>query len=330
MRIRIIKPGILTTVQDKGRQLYLSQAVPVSGCMDRLSGRLANLAVGNDDNAAVIEFTYANAEFIAQTDLLIAYAGDGAVLSLSIGDIPAERPVFIPTGTVVKLKNDPLGSRTYLAIAGGWDVPEVLGSRGTYLTAAIGGLHGRQLQAGDELSSIDKLTSTSKRILTHLQSDTPNYTDWSLARQLLIPPNRKTIRVVMGNESSWFDSSSISNFLTTPYSLSLRSNRMGYHLEGAVINRIVKDELLSTAVTPGTIQVTNSGSIVLLMADCQTTGGYPRIAQVVAVDMPLCGQLKPGDKINFKEISRHEAEMLYIQHEKQLLQLANTVKEKFT
>lgn len=330
MRIRIIKPGILTTVQDKGRLLYLSQAVPVSGCMDRLSGRLANLALGNDDNSAVIEFTYANAEFMAETDLLVAYAGDGAVLSLAIGDIPAERPVFIPAGTSIKLKNDPLGSRTYLAIAGGWDVPEVLGSRSTYLTAAIGGLQGRALKAGDELNSIEKLTPTSKKILAHLQSDTPNYTDWSLARQLLLPANRKIIRVVMGNESSWFDSTSINSFLTTPHTLSLRSNRMGYHLEGAVINRVVKNELLSTAVTPGTIQVTNNGGMVLLMPDCQTTGGYPRIAQVASVDMSLCGQLKPGDKINFKEITRHEAEMLYIQHEKQLLQLANTVTNKFT
>jgi antagonist of KipI len=329
MQIRIIKPGMLSTLQDGGRYGFLSQAVPISGCMDSLSARLANLALGNEDNAAVIEFTYANAEFITETDILIAYAGDGAILSLAIGDIPAERPVFIPAGTLVKLNNSSLGSRTYLSIAGGWDVPEVLGSRSTYLTAAIGGLHGRQLQAGDILNSISQLTPTSENILDSLKDDGPNYTNWSLARQLLLPADRKAIRVVSANEAGWFEDKSLTDFLATPYSLSLRSNRMGYQLEGAMINRIVNDELLSTAVTPGTIQVTGSGSLVLLMADCQTTGGYPRIAQVAAVDLPLCGQLKPGDSIYFKEISRQEAETMYIEREKQMLALAGTVKKKY-
>jgi antagonist of KipI len=109
----------------------------------------------------------------------------------------------------------------------------------------------------------------------------------------------------------------------------MRSNRMGYHLEGAAINRIVKEELLSTAVTPGTIQVTGNGSMIMLMADCQTTGGYPRIAQVAAVDMPLCGQLKPGDAIYFREITFDEAEILYIEREKQLHKLSIAVKNKF-
>jgi len=230
MQIRIIKPGMLSTLQDGGRYGFLSQAVPISGCMDGLSARLANLAVGNEDNAAVIEFTYANAEFIAETDILIAYTGDGAGLSLALGDIPAERPVFIPAGTLVKLNNSSLGSRTYLSIAGGWDVPEVLGSRSTYLTAAIGGLQGRQLKAGDILNSIDRLTPIAENMLDSLKDDGPNYTNWSLARQLLLPADRKTIRVVPANEAGWFEEKSITDFLTTPYTLSLRSNRMGYQL----------------------------------------------------------------------------------------------------
>ena len=317
-------------MQDMGRRGYISQAVPVSGAMDALSARMANIALGNDGNAAVIEFTYANAEFIAETGILIAYAGDGAILSLAIGDIPADRPVFIPAGTTVKLNNDLSGSRTYLAVAGGWDVPEVLGSKSTYLTASIGGLQGRQLRAGDELNSIDQFTtSTTKTILDNLQSDSPNYTDWSLGRQLLLPADRKTIRVMRGNEFDWFDSNSQSDFFTTPYTLSLRSNRMGYQLDGCGMKRIKWDELLSTAVTPGTIQVTGGGSPVLLMADCQTTGGYPRIAQVAAVDLSLCGQLKPGDTIYFKEISRHDAEMLYLEREKQLAKLANAVRNRY-
>jgi antagonist of KipI len=132
-----------------------------------------------------------------------------------------------------------------------------------------------------------------------------------------------------GNEFDWFDARSISVFLSTSYIIGRQSNRMGYHLEGAMIARTKNNELLSSAVMPGTIQVTGSGSMVLLMADCQTTGGYPRIAQVAAVDMPLCAQLKPGDSIFFKEISWRDAEMLYIEREQQLRQLTVAVQCKF-
>jgi antagonist of KipI len=329
MRIRIIKPGLLSTVQDLGRWLYLSQAVPVSGAMDTLSARVANIALGNDENAAVTEFTYANAEFITETDLLIAYAGDGAVLSLAIGEMPSARPVFIPAGTSVKLSSCKTGSRTYLAVAGGWDVPEVLGSRSTFITAGMGGLQGRAIRAGDVLSSLKSITETTQKMWETLQTNSPNYSDWSIAHWLLLSGEKKTIRVVRANESDWFEARSLNDFFTQPYTLALRSNRMGYHLEGPLIQRANQDELLSTAVTPGTIQVTGNGRMVLLMADCQTTGGYPRIAQVAAVDLPLCGQLKPGDVICFKEITRREAETRYLEQEKQLLMLTHTVKNRY-
>lgn len=329
MQISLIKPGILSTLQDLGRYNYLSQAVPVSGAMDTLSARIANKAVGNEDSAAVIEFTYANIEFKTETDILIAYAGNGAIFKTGTKLLPEERPVFIPAGTIIDLIKNPTGSRTYLAVSGGWNVPEILGSRSTYLTASFGGLQGRQLQPGDTLFNLNKLTATAKNILDELKGKVINYPNWSIARQLFLPVHQKFIRVVPAQEFTWFDGRSIVDFLSSPYKLSLRSNRMGYHLEGANINRIVNKELLSTAVTPGTIQVTGSGNMVLLMADCQTTGGYPRIAQVAAVDLPLCGQLNPGDEIFFKEICRHEAEMLYFEREEQLRKLTIAIQHKF-
>jgi len=327
----------MSTIQDMGRHQYLSQAVPVSGALDLLSARIANKAVGNGDNAAVIEFTYADAEFIAETDLLIAYVGDGAIFQSGEQVLPPERPLFIPSGTIIKLTNNPSGSRTYLAVAGGWDVPEILGSKSTCLTAGFGGLEGGGLKRGDTLKNDDKLTTNAQKILQNFKqkpqknatNDTFFYPGWSIARQRLLPADRKTIRVVPGNEFGWFDGPSVAGFLSAPYIVGRQSNRMGYHLEGAVLERIKKDELLSTAVTPGTIQVTGGGSMVLLMADCQTTGGYPRIAQVAAVDMPLCAQFKPRDSIFFKEISRREAEMLYIEREQQLRQLTVAVQCKF-
>ncbi|MFD2874296.1 biotin-dependent carboxyltransferase family protein [Mucilaginibacter ximonensis] len=328
MEIKIIKPGLLSTVQDLGRRGYLSQAVPVSGGMDTLSARIANIVIGNDDQAAVIEFTYADAEFKAEADLLIAYAGDGTVLMAGDQILPAERPLFIPQGKNIRLHNNPQGSRTYLAVAGGFDVPEVLGSKSTFVTAAFGGLDGRALKAGDVLPSA-KPSAGAQKLLDKLAGDEINYTRWSAPRSLLLPGDRKNIRVVPAHEFNWFDSKAIVDFLSAPFKIGKQSNRMGYHLEGAALSRLRKDELLSTAVMPGTIQVTGSGSMILLMADCQTTGGYPRIAQVAAVDLPLCAQLKPGDTIYFKEITRDEAEMLYLEREQQLRQLRMAVQYKF-
>lgn len=311
-----------------GRMLHRKQGVPVSGAMDALSARLANIALGNEDNAAVIEFTYANAAFEAESDLLIAFSGDGADLKAGKQALLADRPVFVPAGTSISLTNNPQGSRTYLAVAGGWDVPEALGSRSTYITAAIGGFYGRALEAGDQLKSRDSLTLTGSGIYKRLQGKEINFPKWSIAHALFLPEERKIIRVVQAHEFAWFKSNSIFDFFSSPYILSSKCNRMGYQLAGKAIERLADDELLSTAVAPGTIQVTNNGSLVILMADCQTTGGYPRIAQVAAVDLPLCGQLKPGDAISFTKISGREAEMLYIGREKQLQQIKQAVSYK--
>ncbi|WP_257667612.1 biotin-dependent carboxyltransferase family protein [Parapedobacter tibetensis] len=326
MQIRIIKPGLLSTMQDTGRWNYLSQGMPISGAMDTLSSRIANLAVGNNAHDVVIEFTYGEAEFQAETDILLAYSGDGATLRVNSLPLPPDRPLFIPSGTNIHLANNPLGSRTYLAIAGGWDVAEVLGSKSTYVTAGIGGYKGRALEPDDLLNACGQLNETSARILQSLKGTTIKHSKWGIARWLFLPKYRKTVHVIPAHEFTWFAGKSVVDFLSTPYTVSIQSNRMGYRLEGPSIHRFVKQELLSTAVVPGTIQVTGDGSIVLLMADCQTTGGYPRIAQVAAVDIPLCAQLKPGDAVNFKEISRTDAEKLYIHQENQLDRLAIALK----
>lgn len=329
MEISILKPGILSTIQDLGRMDYLDQAIPISGAMDQLSARIANKAVGNSDEDAVIEFTYAAAEFKAETEILIAYAGDGATLSANGEKLPTERPIFVPAETVIKLINNPEGARTYLSIAGGWNVPKILGSRSTYLTADLGGYEGRPLKIGDHLKNFKNLSEASKIIIDKLRGNKIKYLSWNIAKALLLPKNRKTIRVVPAREFNWFNGQSIIGFLSDSFSIGLNSNRMGYHLEGNKINRIKKDELLSTAVVPGTIQVTGSGNLVLLMADCQTTGGYPRIAQVASVDLPLCAQLKPGDSIRFSEISKEEAEFLYIEREKELTKLNFAINSRF-
>ncbi|MCZ4222617.1 biotin-dependent carboxyltransferase family protein [Pedobacter rhodius] len=329
MKISITKPGILTTIQDNGRKNYQAQAVPRSGVLDDLSARIANIAIGNDDNSATLEFTYAAAEFKAEADSLIAYAGDGAFLISEGKKLPPERPIFVPSGSTIKLTNNPEGAITYLAIAGGFDVPEILGSKSTYLTGHFGGYKGRNLQSGDFLSSRKDLTMRSQHILHSLKGNQISWPSWYVNRSRLLPADRKTIRIFPAGEFNWFDSESIINFLSKEFSVGLNSNRMGYQLYGNKISRRKNEELLSTAVCPGTIQVTGNGDVILLMADCQTTGGYPRIGQVAAVDLPLCAQLKPNDSIRFTEISRDTAEILYIEREKQLSDLKLAVASRF-
>ncbi|TKC00337.1 5-oxoprolinase subunit C family protein [Pedobacter cryophilus] len=331
MRIRIKKPGLLSTIQDAGRIKFLAQAVPISGALDQLLSGIANKLLGNADNDAVIEFTYGGILFTTETDCLIALVGLGAFFKANEIKIPLNRPVFIPKGTQVFIENNTQGSHSYLAVAGGWNVPEVLGSKSTFLTASFGGFEGRQLQENDVPSSNEQLSLTSQIILAQLQGEKINYTMWSVPPKQFLTNTANTIRVILGREFEWFDESAIADFLTKPYQLTANCNRMGYHLDGPVLNRknSHQQELLSTAVAPGIIQVTGSGALILLMADCQTTGGYPRIAKVAEVDMPLCAQLKPGDLLNFEPISMEQAEILYLNQEKDLRKLNHAIQFKF-
>jgi len=319
----------MATVQDLGRRNYLSQGVPVSGAMDNLSAQIANIALGNHAGAAVIEFTQSGASFVAEDDLLICFSGGGACLRTTATRLPSNRPIFVPSGTELYLENVTSGSRSYLAVAGGWEVAEVLGSKSTYITAKFGGLDGRCLKEHDVLNSTGNFTATTTAIWNSLNGCAVNCAKWSVARDLFLPADQHIIRVMRGNEFGWFDEPSTGSFFSQEYILGHNSNRMGYQLQGKQLARAMGAELLSTAVTPGTIQVTNNGDLVLLMADCQTTGGYPRIAQVAAVDLPLCAQLKPGDALHFQEISWKEAEKLYIERELDLRKLLFAIQQKY-
>lgn len=329
MQIKILKSGLLSTLQDMGRYGYLAQAVPISGVMDNLSARLANLAVGNKDTATLIEFTYGGASFEALSDLQIAFSGSGAHLHCRQKVIPSYKPVFIPQGEILTLNNNVNGARSYLAIAGGWQADEVMGSRSTYLSAAFGGFKGRALQSGDILATDKAETLPGDNFWKQLQGKTIKYPKWHISPDLFLPPNRKQIRVFKGREWDLFHDEAISHFYKKAFEVGLESNRMGYRLIGEALQLKKSEEMLSTAVCPGTIQVSGNGAPILLMADCQTTGGYPRIAQVAAVDLPLCAQLKPGDPIYFKEITYTEAEMLYLERENKLQQLQFTLNNKF-
>jgi len=328
MQLRVIKPGLLTTIQDLGRMAYLADAVPVSGVMDQLSARIANIVLGNPENAPVIEFTYHGTTLYAETDLLIAFAGEGAILDVEGESLPSNRPLFIPATTTFALRAAS-GCRSYLAVSGGWNVPEVLGSASTFLTAGFGGIEGRTLQENDLLHSNQNLSPLAINIYNYYKGTKLNYPKWGAFKESFLPKWKKVVRVIPGREFTWFNAESLLAFLAEPFTVNIRSNRMAYQLEGPLIKRSKQQELISTAVAPGTIQVTGDGKLMLLMADCQTTGGYPRIGQVAAADLPICAQLKPGDKIYFEEISRKDAEKLYLQQEKNFIELKASIANKF-
>lgn len=329
MSIKIIKPGIFSTVQDLGRTSFLDQAVPISGVMDQVSASIANLLVGNDVNAALIEIVDGNFECVTQADVLMALVSGNAQYKINNKATPINRPLFIPKGSIIQLKNNIEGRYAYLAIAGGWDVPEVLGSKSTFVTAAFGGHDGRLLKKDDELAANQTVSNQNKIQFQNLKSETVNWPAWSVPSKQFLAASNSKVRVIMGREFDWFEDSSIADFLDKPYQFT-NANRMGYRLDGSKIIRkkSQQSELLSTAVVPGTIQVTGDGSLILLMADCQTTGGYPRLAKVAEVDLPICAQLKPGHTIHFKVIDLKEAEKLYLDLQSDLQKLATAIQLK--
>ena len=287
MAITVIRAGMLTTVQDLGRRGHRAAGVPLGGAMDAFALRLANLLVGNAEDAAALEFTLLGPELVFASDTTIAVGGG------DFGALPRWQPVRVRAGDRVKFGAARTGCRGYLAVAGGLDVPAVLGSRGTYLRAALGGLEGRALRDGDVLRAAE----IARQVVGHWHIDERILPAYSAA---------PTVRVLRGAQADEFDGVlGAAEFKVTP-----KSDRMGVRLTGPALVRSNARELISSTVVPGTVQVPPDGQPIVLMADAQTIGGYPQIAHVVSVDLPLVAQLRPGDAVRFREVTLEEAHEL--------------------
>ncbi|MEC2224368.1 MULTISPECIES: biotin-dependent carboxyltransferase family protein [Heyndrickxia] len=319
--IKIIKPGMLTTVQDLGRSGYQKYGVVQSGAMDAFAHRIANLLAGNPENEATLEITLTGPVLEFQNDTLIAICGSGFHAVLDGKPVGLWRPKKVKSGSELRLRQDGIGCRVYLAVSGGISVPEVLKSKSTYLRAKIGGFNGRALQAGDVLE-----TGIPGKVSRQLTASLEYHSAWSVSKNMLPDyGSSPTIRVVPGRNEDLFTAESIGTFFREPYRLSQNSDRMGYRLEGPKLAVKATQEMLSESVSFGTIQVPSGGEPIVLLADRQTTGGYPKIAQVASVDLPLLAQLKPGDELRFKKITLQEAQLLYIEREKQIRMLKGTI-----
>jgi len=291
MEIMLHRGGLQTTVQDLGRRGHRASGVPLSGAMDAFALRLANALVGNAEGAAALEFTLTGPEIEFSADAVVAIGG------ADCEGLPSWKPLAMRAGERVKLGACTRGARGYLAVAGGIDIAPVLGSRSTYLRAGLGGHEGRALRDGDVL----RIGAS-----THDPAVVGRAT-WRVDPRALPPYSPSPhVRIVRGAQADEFGDA----LARAVFSISPQSDRMGLRLTGATLARTNEVELLSSAVAPGTVQVPPDGKPVILMADAQTIGGYPQVAHAIAVDLPLVAQLRPGDTLQFVEVSLAEAQRL--------------------
>ena len=322
MSLLIIRPGLLSTVQDLGRTGYQKDGVVVSGAMDATALRVANLLVGNAENLAGLEITLLGPRIRFEAEHLIALTGAHLSPTLNGQPVDLNRAMWVAAGTELAFGAPVAGSRTYLAVAGGLAVAPVLGSRATYLRAGFGGLHGRALQAGAQLLCAE-LTLASRKLMEALAARGSSaiwaQASWTPGPGLCPKPRRNpVVRAVQGPEYEQFSPESQRNFWEQPFRVSTEADRMGYRLQGPELTRETSVELLSSAVTFGTVQVPPGGQAIVLMADRQTTGGYPRLAQVITADFSVLAQAAPGQALRFQEVSLAEAQALYLAQERQL------------
>jgi biotin-dependent carboxylase-like uncharacterized protein len=302
--IHVLAPGLLTTVQDLGRRGFAHLGVGSAGAMDDNALRLANALVGNDDNAAALEITLRGPTLRFDAPAIVAITG-GEI------DAPMWRPHFIDAGTVLDIGALRSGCRTYLAIAGGFRTPTLMGSRSVDINGGIG----RALAAGDTLAH----AASDK---THLR------TTWSLDPAPWFDEHGdRPIRLTRGAHFDHLDAASRDALFTREFRIDTQSNRVGYRLDGVPL-RVSTLQLVSEGVTPGTVQLPPGGAPIVLMREAPTTGGYPRIGHVVAVDMPRLAQRRPGQTIRFAEIPASEARTMYLRRERELRVLQRSIAER--
>ncbi|GAB3540174.1 biotin-dependent carboxyltransferase family protein [Pontibacter brevis] len=322
MSLKIISSGLLTTIQDLGRHGYQKDGIIVSGAMDTFALRAANLLIGNEEAEAGIEVTLMGPKIQFEQHHLIAITG--ADLSPTIDGEPVKgwRPLFVEAGSVLEFGSPRSGCRAYISVAGGFDIPKVLGSYATYLSAGLGGLNGSALQAGDTLpckSFPDKTERFLQGMVQNQKGASGTQANWAVDSSLYFKYEEpQPIRVLKGPEYGLFSEQSQQDFWRMAYQVTSQSDRMGYRLRGTRLSLAEQADMLSSAVTFGTVQVPAEGNPIVLLADHQTTGGYPRIAQVISADFSKLAQLTPRDKLRFTEVTLEEAQLLYIRQEKNI------------
>lgn len=312
--ITVLKPGLLTTVHDLGRFGFQQYGVVVGGALDRFAARVANAVVGNDENAAVLEMAQLGPELRFEHDALIAWCGADFAARIGAEPLPADRVVRVQAGETVSFGAARSGLRGWLAVAGGIDVPEVLGSRTTYRRGGFGGFEGRPLRAGDRL-----LVGAPSAWAVAWQKKATRVSAWSVRPTTLgKPAPAGVVRTMRGPEWDWFTEAAQREFFATEWRATKDADRMGVRLAGPVLSQRRSREMISEGTADGVVQVPAGGAPIVLLPSRQTVGGYPRIAAVATVDHGRLAQLVPGGAIRFQEITVAEAHGLYLARERDL------------
>ncbi len=303
-KMTILSPGPLSTVQDLGRFGYMNTGFSPGGAMDTYSMRLANILVSNAPEDGVIEMTMMGMTVSFSCTAVIALAGADMQPLLNDTPIPMYKAVEVQAGDVLSMGMAKSGMRAYLAVAGGFDLPLVMGSMSTNLKCGLGGFEGRKLRAGDEIplrQNVRLVDIGSRHIIP--ENDYPDGVG---------------IRVLLGPQDDYFTEKGIRTFLESTYVVTDKSDRMGVRLDGEKIENKNGVDIISDGIATGSVQIPASGTPIIMMADRQTTGGYAKIATVISADLPKMAQARPGTRIRFTAISEKESVLLKKQQERKL------------
>jgi len=328
MTISVASAGLLTTVQDLGRVGFRQHGVSLGGGLDPYALTIANLVIANEPAAAGLEMTFGTARLKFADDRLVAWCGGDFDVATAGAKVPAGHAALVCAGDELRVTAPAGGGRAWCAFSGGIDVAAVLGSRATDLRSRFGGLDGRPLADGNVLR-LGHPTANASNLAKRLGQR--RVTSWSAPSEWAsTKPHHPFLRVVRGADWSRFDRAVTSELLQGSFSVTNDSDRMGVRLNGPHLSRRDNEELVSEAVAPGTIQIPPNGQPIVLLGDCQTIGGYPKIAHVITVDLPAAAQLSPGGVVRFAEVSLSEAHALLIERARELAWFRAGVALKFT
>lgn len=312
-KIIINNPGLLTTIQDRGRWGFQNVGMSVAGAMDLFALRCANLLIGNDEYEAALEITFMGPEIKFNCSEVISITGADMSPTINEKEVPMWQSIRINDGDILKLSGAKSGIRTYIAFSRGFNVPSIMKSKSTFLRGNLGGFEGRKLNIGDEIELNDK--------------DLGNI-GYQLSEEY-IPEYSKTadISIVFGPQEDYFSEEARNTFISSEYKITSESDRMGFRLDGPKIEHLNGADIISDGIVFGSIQVPGHGNPIIMMADRQTTGGYTKIATVISSDLSKVAQLIPGSTIRFHEKSIEEAQDIYIKYENTFEEIKESLKK---
>ena len=325
MSIQVLAPGLLTSVQDGGRRGHTALGVGHAGAMDPVALRLANVLVGNVDIAAALEITLRGPRLRFDHDTLIAITGASIDANCAGEPVPMWCPLAIRAGSELALGSMHHGARSYLAVGGGLGVEPILGSSSSDLNAGLGA---HALAAGDTLATTPANREIARPLWCELEAGTNACAapKWALDPQPWFDAHTQPpIRVIAGTHFSHLDEASQHALVATDFRIGAESNRVGFRLTGVTLQLRAPLELVSAGVVPGTVQLPAGGDPIVLMSEAPTCGGYPRIAQVISVDLPRLAQRRPGDAMRFVETSLDDAQTRYLEREQALVRIGLSV-----